>query len=111
MTKLSLLVLLAAAACGSNKKPSSPATSEALVKIGEFKTRMCACKDVACAMPVLKDFNTWTRAYQTSPAAQEKMSSDDTQELDTLTAAMQTCANGLAKAAGAGSAGSAVSAP
>ena len=87
--KLSVLFLIALAACGGKK--SAGGTNEAIAKLTDFKAKLCACKDPGCALPVLVEYQKWGETFAASKKGQDKMSDDQEKQIDALQAEIQKC--------------------
>ena len=64
---------------------------EAMAKMTEFKDKMCACKDKACADGVQHAMMDWSTGAM-KDAANMKLSPDDTKKMTDVAKAMSECA-------------------
>ena len=98
MAKYSLLLLLTLTACGGKKK-SDGGANETVAKMTDFKTKICACKDVTCVRPLIDEFTVWTAKFGADTKAQEQVTPEQEKQLDALNRQIMACATGPAKAA------------
>lgn len=73
----------------------SPKASEMLMKMGEFKDKMCACADQACVAATQKELAMWTSG-QMHDAGKFKLSDDEQKKLTDVAGKIAEC--GKAKA-------------
>jgi hypothetical protein len=59
--------------------------AQVLAKVGDFKTRGCACKDKACATPIQTEYEKWA----------QRPSTIDDKEIDDLVIDYQVCVGTL----------------
>ncbi len=70
-----ITALLALAGCPSKKESAERRMNEAMAKMSEFASRMCDCKDKACADRVQEDMTKWsTEMAKSSPGLDYKPS-------------------------------------
>ena len=91
MKKLSVLLLIAVAACGGKK--SSKLVTDAVASVTALKTKMCACKDPACVMPLLLEYKKWGEGLMAAKKGDTAITADDEKLLDSLTTELQNCAD------------------
>jgi len=65
-------------------------SAAAMTKMTEFKDKMCACKDKACADGVQKDMMAWSTDAM-KDAANMKMSPEDTKKMTDVAKGMSDC--------------------
>lgn len=78
---------------GSGSDARLPPASILLAKLEDFRTRMCACKDVACATEIHAAFSTWS-AQMPNPGDQ-KYDAATTQKLTDSAQAYMQCTTKL----------------
>jgi hypothetical protein len=89
---------------GACKKKGGGDAGEALAKMKEFKDQMCKCADKACADKVQADMGKWSEAMAKTA---EKDQKPDEATMKEMTAVGDEYSKCMAKAMGAGDAGSA----
>jgi len=79
------------------KKLAGPGTSiaEALVKMAEFKDKMCVCKDKGCADGVVDEMTKWSQEVAARADRDTKVSEDDVKKMTEITEAFTKCATKL----------------
>lgn len=105
--------LLALSACKDKGADNSAAA--AMQKMEELKTKMCACKDAACAQAVSDDMASWSQEQAKNQKSPPKLSDNDQKRAAALGEQMGKCMQEAMAAtatppAGSGAAGSAGSA-
>src|SRR4029079_12222914 len=105
MKKISIafLAALSLASFGCKKKGGA----EASAKMTEFRDRMCACKDKACADKVNDDLTKWTQEQAKEAKATEEDNKKMMQMSEEMRKCMQKIITDAASAGGAGAAGGA----
>jgi hypothetical protein len=114
MQKISI-AFLAAVSLASFGCPKKSSSGDAIVRQTEFRDRMCACKDRACAEKVTEDLTRWGQEQAKASGDKIiKMSDDDMKKSAAVSGEMSACmtkilaegggATGGGAAAGGGSA-------
>jgi len=85
MQKLVLLTAIVfTSACGSK-------ADDAIKAMDGFKTRMCECKDKACADDVQKDMKEWGQKMKDSDMKKDDLSDDQKAKVKDITKEMMGC--------------------
>ena len=84
------------------KDPAGGVAAEFVAKTGEFKNRMCACADKACADQVIADMSKWANDNK-AKLEQVQPTADEVKKGQELSIAMMQCHDKLAEPAKAGS--------
>ena len=97
MKKIMIIVLAAMslAAVGCKKKGGM---AEAMNKMGEFKDKMCACKDAKCAQSVSDDMTKWGQEQSKAMTEPPKLSDEQVKQATDIGEQMGNC---MVKAMGA----------
>jgi hypothetical protein len=98
MKKLSI-AFLAAMALVSFACKKKGGGGEVLGKMTEFKDRICACKDKACADQVSADMSKWMQDQTKAGVKDEQPNPDDVQKTAKVSQEMTTCMTKFAEAA------------
>ncbi|HEY0988304.1 MAG TPA: hypothetical protein VGD80_14675, partial [Kofleriaceae bacterium] len=102
MKKISIAFLAAVslASFGCKKKGGG---SDVVAKMGEFKERMCACKDKACSDKVTEDMGKWSQEQSKASADKEaRPNEEDAKKMMAVSDEMNKCLQKiLTEAAGA----------
>jgi hypothetical protein len=79
------------------KKLRGPGTSmaDAMAKMGEFKDKMCVCKDKPCADKVVEDMTKWSQEMADSADPDTKVGDDDIKKMRDVTEQFTKCATKL----------------
>jgi hypothetical protein len=93
MKKLTLAfaVAMAIMSFGCKKKDGGMNSGAAMAKMTEFKDKMCACKDMACATKVTEEMTAWGQEQSKTQKEPPKMSEADTKKFAEVTDAMGKC--------------------
>lgn len=83
---------------GAGCKKADP-YGAALSKFEGFKNKACACKDIACAEGVKKEFETWMGTMEKTMKAAGKPSKEQDEKFDKLDDEMDACVGKLEEAA------------
>jgi hypothetical protein len=75
---------------------------DAIAKMGEFKDKMCACSDTACAQNVSDEMAKWSQQMAKYPGGSPKMTDEETKRATQIGEDMGRC---MQKAMGAGRGG------
>jgi hypothetical protein len=65
--------------------------AEAMKKMSEFKDKMCACKDTACAQGVSDEMTKWSQEMAKEQQAPPRMTEDDTKHATAIGEEMSKC--------------------
>jgi hypothetical protein len=91
MQKISI-AFLAAMSLASFGCPKKSSSGDAVVKQTEFRDRMCACKDRACAEKVTEDLTRWGQEQAKASGDKIiKMSDDDIKKSTAVSGEMSAC--------------------
>ncbi len=82
------MALMAAAGCGSK-------ADNVRAKVTDFKDRMCACKDVACATAVNDDAKKWFEEIKAAGTSKADFSEEDRKAIGPLFDEEKKCAKAL----------------
>jgi hypothetical protein len=94
---------MALASFGCKKKATTSGSAEVVTKMTEFKDKMCACKDAACAKTVNDEMTKWNQEQQTKNKDGVKLSEADQKTATEIGTAMGDCMQkASAPAAGSG---------
>jgi hypothetical protein len=82
---------MALASFGCKKKDGAGGSGEAMAKMTEFKDKMCACKDAACAKSVSDEMTKWSQDQAGKTKEPVKMSEADQKKATEIGTAMGEC--------------------
>jgi hypothetical protein len=107
---IALAATMALTSFGCKKKAASGNANEAIAKMTDFKERMCACKDAACAKAVNEEMTKWAQDEAKKTNGPVKLSEADQKKSTDLGTQLGECLQkagggpGSGAAAGSGSA-------
>jgi hypothetical protein len=112
MKNLTIALMATAAFASVGCKKKGGGAGEAMAKMGEFKDKMCACKDAKCAQGVQEEMTKWSQemAKNAGDKKPEPMSEEDTKKYTEATTKMAECAQTAMSAGGGADPGSAAAA-
>ncbi|MEO7729768.1 MAG: hypothetical protein ABIY55_02265, partial [Kofleriaceae bacterium] len=110
MTKISI-AFLAAVSLASFGCPKKNGGAESVGKLGDFKERMCACKDKTCSDKVSEDMARWGQEAAKSGADKAVVSEVDAKTLADITQEMTACMTRIMTEAGGTATPAAVTPP
>jgi hypothetical protein len=84
---------------------------KALIDLEDWRTKMCACDDVACTETVFKDFTAWRTEFRKGNATRPKPTADQDKKGNELNRAMMACKTNVTSKAGKGSSATGSAAP
>ncbi|MBA2538933.1 MAG: hypothetical protein H0V17_04805, partial [Deltaproteobacteria bacterium] len=80
---------------------------KALIDLEDWRTKMCACDDVACTEAVFKDFTVWRTEFRKGNATRPRPTAEQDKTGNDLNRAMMACKSNVTAKAGKTGSGSA----
>ena len=110
MTKLSIAFLAALSlvgfGCHKDKAKDKANAGEAIARLAELKTKMCACPDKACSEKVSAELTDWDQAQQKAAGDKPALREEDEKKIEDLKEELSQCLLKLEFPRGSGAAGS-----
>ncbi len=103
---IALAATMALTSFGCKKKAASGNASEAIAKMTDFKDRMCACKDAACAKAVNEEMTKWAQEEAKKTNGPVSLSEADQKKSSEIGTALGECLQKAGGGPGSGAAGS-----
>ncbi|MEO8702568.1 MAG: serine/threonine-protein kinase [Kofleriaceae bacterium] len=75
-------------------------SSDVIDRLGDFKTRMCACSDMACGAKISSDMTAWSEELAKHPELMTKMDAASMQRMSQITQEFAVCAQKLTGTSG-----------